>query len=193
MSPGRACSCARTSTCRSPAARSPTTRASEPRCPRSGSSSNETPASCLPRTSAGRRASRDDDLRLSPVGRVLAGLLDRPVVTLAETTPEALPDDADRAAGEPAVRSGRGRQRPGVRGPARRPRRRLRRRCFRRGASGTRERGRPARADARQRTSGGGGSPDAARGRGARTAAARPRSAVRRDPGGRESQRQARP
>ncbi|MET0801226.1 MAG: phosphoglycerate kinase [Actinomycetota bacterium] len=34
-----------------------------------------------------------DDLRLSPVGRVLAGLLDRPVVMLAETTPEALPED----------------------------------------------------------------------------------------------------
>ena len=121
----RACCCAPTSTCRCATARSTTTCASAPRCPRSSGSATRLPRSSAARTSAGRRASPTRSTRV-------------PVAALGDVRTPGVADRAGASLGrrvmlrEPAVRPGRGSQRPRVRDEPHRAGRRLRQRRVRR-------------------------------------------------------------
>ena len=151
---------------------SPTTSASAPRCPRSRGCRSTAPTVVgLQPPRPARRASPTRRYSMAPVrarpGRAGAGR---------------------RAAREPAVRPGRGGQRPGLRGQAGRGHRRLRRRRLRRRPPRPRLDRRTAAARCRRRP----GRLLAQGGRGAARPARPPEAAVRRRARRRQGQRQAR-
>ena len=138
-------------------ARSRTTRASAQRCRHRRAARARGAGRCSARTSAGRRASPIRRYRSRPVRARLAELLDARCsspTTASATAPSRSSHDCGRpgpAAREPALPSGRGGERRGLRPRAGRARRRLRERRVRRRAPRARIRERAAAAVPRAR------------------------------------------